>query len=661
MAPSLRKLVLAQVALGDPGRRAPTGRHALYTRRIAQPSGYRRHVWTVPLDGGRPRALTRGDVRDSAPQARAAGRPRAVPARRAGLGGAARRRRGRAADGAAARRQRIRALADGQRGSRSPRPRRRRASRSGRLPTGGAPLARVIDARRLAARRRRATSTAHTHLYVQTARAGARARRVTRGDWSVEGFAWSPDGKRHRVLADPRERADLDAAPAVHVVAAQRRRAGASSPAWRARAAPSPGRPTASTSPSSASTRRASRTGARTSLWVVPAGGRRAPRDLAPGRHLHLHLAHARLRPHRLGGRREAAALDLGRRRRRDGPAHAGRADGASGAFRSRASPAARTAAGRTSTATRRGGGRIGHAARRRRAGASSSTLERPARPAPPADARWRGLAAPADGRRLRAGLDPGRGGADPRHGRSRRAAPVARPLPLVLSIVGGPGRELGPRAVASRLGARGRRSARADARPARLGELRPRLARRRSAEPGAARTPRISSPCVDWAVGEGLADPARLGVTGLSYGGFMTHWLIGQSDRFRAAVAANGVANQISAAAQLRPGRAVDAAARLGAPAGRPRAPLAAVAAGARRAHHDAAADAPGRGRPALPACRQRAALRRPARARARRSSTSLYPEESHLMQRSAAPIAASTCSSARRWFRRARRARPR
>jgi dipeptidyl aminopeptidase/acylaminoacyl peptidase len=54
---------------------------------------------------------------------------------------------------------------------------------------------------------------------------------------------------------------------------------------------------------------------------------------------------------------------------------------------------------------------------------------------------------------------------------------------------------------------------------------------------------------CADWAVGEGHADPERLGVTGLSYGGFMTHWLIGRSDRFRAAVAANGVTNQISAA----------------------------------------------------------------------------------------------------------------
>ena len=45
-----------------------------------------------------------------------------------------------------------------------------------------------------------------------------------------------------------------------------------------------------------------------------------------------------------------------------------------------------------------------------------------------------------------------------------------------------------------------------------------------------------------------GLADEKRLGVLGLSYGGFMAQWLIGTSDRFRAAVSENGVANQVSA-----------------------------------------------------------------------------------------------------------------
>jgi dipeptidyl aminopeptidase/acylaminoacyl peptidase len=53
-----------------------------------------------------------------------------------------------------------------------------------------------------------------------------------------------------------------------------------------------------------------------------------------------------------------------------------------------------------------------------------------------------------------------------------------------------------------------------------------------------------------DWAVAEGLADPARFAVCGLSYGGFMTSWLVGQTDRFCAAVSVNGVSNQVAAVA---------------------------------------------------------------------------------------------------------------
>ena len=41
----------------------------------------------------------------------------------------------------------------------------------------------------------------------------------------------------------------------------------------------------------------------------------------------------------------------------------------------------------------------------------------------------------------------------------------------------------------------------------------------------------------VDHAVACGLADPDRLGVLGLSYGGFMVNWLVATPDRFRAAV----------------------------------------------------------------------------------------------------------------------------
>ena len=71
----------------------------------------------------------------------------------------------------------------------------------------------------------------------------------------------------------------------------------------------------------------------------------------------------------------------------------------------------------------------------------------------------------------------------------------------------------------------------------------------------------------LDHVIGLGLADPERLGVLGLSYGGFMVHWLIGTSQRFRAAVSENGVTNQISAWANSDSGPEYDRVALLGDP----------------------------------------------------------------------------------------------
>jgi dipeptidyl aminopeptidase/acylaminoacyl peptidase len=48
----------------------------------------------------------------------------------------------------------------------------------------------------------------------------------------------------------------------------------------------------------------------------------------------------------------------------------------------------------------------------------------------------------------------------------------------------------------------------------------------------------------VDWLIARGIADEARLGVTGGSYGGYMTGWIIGHTTRFKAAVAQRGVYN---------------------------------------------------------------------------------------------------------------------
>jgi acylaminoacyl-peptidase len=48
----------------------------------------------------------------------------------------------------------------------------------------------------------------------------------------------------------------------------------------------------------------------------------------------------------------------------------------------------------------------------------------------------------------------------------------------------------------------------------------------------------------VDALVEDGLADPQRLGVTGGSYGGYLTNWIVGHDDRFRAAMTCRSVSD---------------------------------------------------------------------------------------------------------------------
>jgi dipeptidyl aminopeptidase/acylaminoacyl peptidase len=71
----------------------------------------------------------------------------------------------------------------------------------------------------------------------------------------------------------------------------------------------------------------------------------------------------------------------------------------------------------------------------------------------------------------------------------------------------------------------------------------------------------------IDHVVELGLADPARLGAFGLSYGGFMVNWLVATSNRFRAAVSENGVANQVSSWAGSDTGVEYNRMSLLGAP----------------------------------------------------------------------------------------------
>ena len=52
----------------------------------------------------------------------------------------------------------------------------------------------------------------------------------------------------------------------------------------------------------------------------------------------------------------------------------------------------------------------------------------------------------------------------------------------------------------------------------------------------------------VDHALGLGWVDERRLYVTGGSYGGFMTNWIVGHTDRFRAAATQRSISNNVSA-----------------------------------------------------------------------------------------------------------------
>lgn len=51
----------------------------------------------------------------------------------------------------------------------------------------------------------------------------------------------------------------------------------------------------------------------------------------------------------------------------------------------------------------------------------------------------------------------------------------------------------------------------------------------------------------LDLVIERGIVDEASLGVTGGSYGGFMTNWIIAHNDRFKAAIAARSICNWIS------------------------------------------------------------------------------------------------------------------
>jgi dipeptidyl aminopeptidase/acylaminoacyl peptidase len=71
-------------------------------------------------------------------------------------------------------------------------------------------------------------------------------------------------------------------------------------------------------------------------------------------------------------------------------------------------------------------------------------------------------------------------------------------------------------------------------------------FARLNIGDPGGAEFQDILSG-IDRCVADGVADGDRLGVTGASYGGYMTAWAVATTDRFKAAVMVSGIADQLS------------------------------------------------------------------------------------------------------------------
>jgi dipeptidyl aminopeptidase/acylaminoacyl peptidase len=532
------RLIRSQVALGDPTV-SHDGKLVAYSRRTVEGNAYRTRLWAIETEGGRPRQLTDGPVDDSAPVFSADGahvlflRERQVH-RVALSGGVAEPLTSlpHGVDGFALSPDGRRLLLTGP----SPEPRFAVGPLVGEKP----PLARVL--RRVDWRLDGSgILDRQAHLWVAPARPGGRARRILGGDLSAASAVWSPDGMQVAYVSDPDDDADLHQRTRVFTLLAD----GSGAPVEVASLAGACRTPAWSPDGGLIAFRGIDEQdepfGARESVWVVSSGGG-VPRDLAPGVHVEVAPGDGSdlIDWRRDGGYAlawdgpEVVVCPVTERGRTsiwrfplagdpsEQPGcgtHVLRGVFESGVLAllvPGTGGAAELAVGERGVSRRLT--RHGSAWARPLAGITTEQVDVEG----PAGQIRTWVVSPAD---------------------------AEGPLPTVLSIIGGPGASWGPIAWLPDLALadRGYRVLRPD--PRGSGSYGRAWAEAILGSWGGADAEDQLAVC-DWAVAEGLADPDRLAVHGLSYGGYMTNWLVGQTDRFRAAVSANGVSNQVAAVA---------------------------------------------------------------------------------------------------------------
>lgn len=584
--PDPASIVRAQVVLDEHDMSAD-GRFAVVVRRFVVADRYRSHLWLIPLGGrGRPIQLTDGPVRDTGPRLAPDGS--AVAFKRSAAATPGRRHRGTAADRTdEISRLRVLRLSPDGRPAASPwavrTPRNRSVGEVAWAPTADRlALTIEVDPPRLlvgkepigddAPLARRLTTIDFrwdeegyldrwSHLHVVDAVRGARPEQITSGDYGVAHIAWSPDGKT--VAFDSVRRPDRDLEPwaSVWTVQVDRRRkhpeprevlrlgGDAGRPAW------SPdGRWIVAAGYVDAD----AKDDTSPELVVAPSDGSAAPWPLAPSldrpvgswndTDLHGWMASSRVTPCWVDdGTIVAVITDRGR-------SMPYRFDVDPGTGRPTGDP--RPLADTDMTVYSLAASAAPSVPRDRRVTVVGTLHDRPMelmtvaldgagapRQRTTLGGRWAGR---FEWPGMRNVMAPGGGGPIETWIASPPGAGDG-PLPTIVDIHGGPlgGWAPAPSLEVILLCARGYRVLLPNIRGSHgYGRdwIRPHLGNWGGPDADDVHA------AVDHAIALGLADPDRIGVMGLSYGGFLTNWLVGTSDRFKAAVSEAGVVNQISA-----------------------------------------------------------------------------------------------------------------